>query len=294
MFSEGGVSSAVRSLLRCLALGSVSAFVGAAAQPEARADFSLGSLGLSANSLISPDVVKSLVGLTGFGLQHRPYEPATPLGVAVGIDFSLEVTLFKIPDSLFTSLSALGAPATSPIPALPIAKLHLHKGMGDFVDIGGSIFYLPGNWIVGADAKFVFLQGEEGPTYAFRFCYTYVDMNISGSEGSFNLTTTTYSPQLVVSRQMDFADPYMGVALEYARGGGSGTITVPANLIGPIPAGVTIPPIPYDSPTETAFGAYAFGGVSLRVPRTGVRVTIEGSYNTAGESTMGTKVGFTF
>jgi hypothetical protein len=274
-----------RSLAISALLLGVSAF-----SRQAGADIGLGALGIDPNSLISPDVIKSLVSFIGFGVQHRPYEPATPLGVSVGLDFSLEVTLFKVPDSLFSSLSAIGAPASSPLPSLPIPKIHLHKGFGDYVDIGGSILYLPSNWIVGGDVKIVLVQGEEGPTYAARLCYTYTDLSFNG----ISLTTHTISPQLLVSRQMEFADPYLGVALEYVTGSVNATLTIPSDIQGQIPAGITVPPYTYNSPVVTNYGAYAFGGVSLKIPRSGLRITIEGSYNTAGESTMGTKAGFTF
>jgi len=259
--------------------------------PEARADIGLGALGIDPNSILSPDVIKSLISFIGFGTQHRPYEPATPLGVAVGVDVSLEVTMFKVPDSLFSSLSAVGAPASSPLPSLPIPKLHLHKGFGDYVDIGGSIFYLDSNWIVGGDVKVVLLQGEEGPTVAARLCYTYTDLGSNGLE----VSTHTYSPQILVSRQLEFADPYLGVGFEYVTGTVSGTLTAQSlGLGGLLPAGTTGPSFPYNPPGQSDYGAYAFGGVSLRIPHSGLRITLEGSYNTAGESTMGTKVGFTF
>lgn len=270
--------------------GGLSGLFLAVALPDARADIGLGGLGLDPNSLISPDVIKALVSFVGFGTQHRPYEPATPLGLVVGLDFSLEVTLFKVPDSLFTSLSAVGLPASSPVPSLPIPKIHLHKGFGDYVDLGGSLLYLPSNWIVGTDVKIVLVQGEEGPTYAFRVCYTYTSLSFDG----ISLNSHTLSPQLLVSRQMDFADPYMGVAFEYVTGSVGATLTVPQGLVGSIPPGLTVPPYVYQSPIVSDYGAYAFGGVSLKVPRSGLRITVEGSYNTAGESTMGTKFGFTF
>jgi hypothetical protein len=37
-----------------------------------------------------------------------------------------------------------------------------------------------------------------------------------------------------------------------------------------------------------------FGGVSLRIPHSGLRMTIEGAYDLAGVHTMGLKLGFTF
>jgi len=247
-------------------------------------------IGLDPNSLVSDDIVNAVVGLIGIGFQHRPYEPATPLGLMVGMDLSVEATLVKIPDSFFATLAANGAgSASAPIPSLPMARLHLHKGFGEFVDLGGSALVILGNKILGGDAKVVFLQGEEGPTYAFRFCYTYVDLSFSG----VNVSTKTYAPQLLMSRQMDFADPFLGVGLEYSTGAldGSRTPDAPAGVV--LPPGVTMPTVTIHK-TGIAYGGQVFGGVSLRIPRSGLRMTIEGSYNTAGTSTLGLKSGFTF
>src|SRR4051794_7407887 len=75
---------------------------------------------LDPDSLVSSDVVNAIVNLVGVGFQHRPYDPATPLGVAVGVDFSVEATLVKVPDSFFSSLASSGFPlGASPIPSLP-------------------------------------------------------------------------------------------------------------------------------------------------------------------------------
>lgn len=275
------------------------AFAAGAASERAHA-LGLDSLGFDPNSLVSDDVVKSLTNFMAFGAQHRPYEPATPLGVSVGLDVSLEVTLFKVPSSFFESLASVGLPMGTEIPSLPIGKLHLHKGFGDTVDLGGSILYYKDYKLIGGDIKFVIIQGEEGPTWALRFCYTYTDVKFSGGDSGadINLSTKTFSPQLLVSRQMEFADPYLGLGLEYGSGAVDATVTVPADILAQLPAGV---PIPADSvppqslhKTASAYGAYLFGGVSLRVPRSGLRFTIEGSYNTAGTSTLGLKTGFTF
>ena len=278
----------LRSFFACGALG-VAVAAGGAREAHA-AGFSFGGFSFDPNSLVSDDVIKQVVTTFGFGGQHRPYEPATPLGIAVGLDFSLEVTLFKVPDSFFDALAAAGLPFPgSALPALPVAKLHLHKGFGDWVDIGGSAFYLTGYKIFGGDVKIALNQAEEGPSYAFRFCYTYLDIVTNG----INISTKTLAPQLLASRRMDFADPYLGVAFEYTTGAVDATVTVPTDLTGPVPAGLTIPPVSLHKESN-AYGGYLFGGVSLRIPRSGLRITVEGAYDTAGVSTMGTKVGFTF
>ena len=231
-----------------------------------------------------------MVGLIRFGLQHRPYEPATPLGLSVGLDISFEVTLFQIPSSLFSDIAA-GDTSAAPISALPMAKLHLHKGVSAFMDVGGSFFYFDNSGgIVGGDVKVMILHGEEGPTISLRACYTYTDFNYDGIE----VKTYTFSPQILASRQMDFADPYLGMGLEMANGG---VVVSAGGRLGAHRLRDTRGADPQHA-GRVADGRRLrrlyFGGVSMRIPNAGVRLTLEGSYNSAGESTMGTKVGFTF
>jgi hypothetical protein len=265
----------------------------AGASPSAHAvSVSPADLGIDPASFVSPAVVKGLVSLIGFGMQHRPYEPATPLGVSVGLDLSLEVTLFKIPDSFFEGLSDFGMPSSSPLPALPAAKLHLHKGFGERLDLGVSALYYLSNMLIGGDVKIAVVQGEEGPTYSARLCYSYSKLSFNG----ISLSSQTLSPQLLMSRKMEFADPYLGAAVAIARG--SVTATLTAETLGVdtsgLPPGVDVTIPPQEFPAALAYTGYLFGGVSLKIPHSGLRMTLEGSYDVTGVSTMGMKLGFTF
>jgi hypothetical protein len=161
--------------------------------------------------------------------------------------------------------------------------------MADVVDVGGSVFWLTGNKVLGADAKVMVLQAEEGPSMALRFCYTYTDLTLE----SVNVSTKTFAPQLLISRRMEFADPYLGLGLMYVRGtidaGVSQTAKDLAAANGvPLPEGAAV------HTTGNAYGGLAFGGISLRVPRSGLRLTIEMAYSTSGTTSLGTKVGFNF
>lgn len=257
-----------------------------ASSPARAITLDFAALGVDPDTLIDSSVRTSLTKTIGFGTQHRPYEPATPLGVAVGLDLSVEVTLFKIPDALFESLSTFGLPSSSPLPALPVAKLHLHKGFGERFDLGGSFFYLQSNWLVGGDAKITLVQGEEGPSWAFRFCYSYASVAFS----PILLSTHAFSPQILVSRKMEFADPYLGIALAYGRG--TISLELPADAASQLPPTVEV--TPYEFSVAQAYSGYAFGGVSLRIPHSGLRMTVEGAYDIGGIHTLGTKIGFTF
>jgi hypothetical protein len=265
-----------------------------AASP-ARAAAGLGIPELDVGSLISQSVVDSLVVLAGFGFQHRPYEPATPLLLSspVGFDLSFEATLVKVPDGFFESLAEIGMPmAANELPSLPSLKFHAHKGFAETLDIGGSAIWYLNNKVLGADAKVLVLQAEEGPSIAMRLCYTYATL------GSNNVTVTThtFSPQILLSRPIEFADPYLGIAYEYTYGRVTADMTAEAKAqaeAAGIPAEL-VPDIGTLEKFSRAMGGMAFGGISLRVPRSGLRTTLEMSYNTAGVSSMGMKLGFSF
>ena len=178
--------------------------------------------------------------------------------------------------------------AASGLPSLPLPRLHIHKGLGENFDLGLSGFWLTGNYLIGGDLKFVLIEGEEGLTWAFRFCYAYNKVTVE----SINAVTKTYAPQILVSRKMEFADPYLGLGVAYAMGSVEADFT--EQIAAEIPAGFPVPDIGKFEKTARAYGGQLFGGVSLKVPNSGLRLTIEMSYNTVGTSTLGVKAGFTF
>ncbi|MGK5085807.1 hypothetical protein WDW37_21165, partial [Bdellovibrionota bacterium FG-1] len=104
--------------------------------------------------------------------------------------------------------------------------------------------------------------------------------------------TKTFSPQLLVSRQMEFADPYLGIAYSYATGVADADIVGIINSVTGV--GTETIPLPSLHKTGSAQGAMAFGGISLKLPRSGARMTLEFSYSTAGTNTLGTKIGMAF
>jgi hypothetical protein len=232
------------------------------------------------NSLVSQAVVNAIVKLVGLGIDHRPMMPATALGTQFGVELGLEVTLVKVPGDFFSTLQANGFPAgSSPLPSLPVAKLHLHKGIGSRLDVGGAFFYLSSAKVFSADAKFVVFQPEEGPSVAVRGSYNYTDFSFSGA----NVSTKTFTPEVLISREMEFADPYLGLGASYTLGTMDATLPLPA----PLPAQKV-------SAGGNAYGALLFGGVVFRIPNTGLRLTVEGAYSTADLSYLGVKIGFGF
>ena len=229
-------------------------------------------------NLMNQATVDTFIRTVGIYADQRPYQPATPLGLLFGFDAALEVTLMKIPDD-FAAAVQTASGSNIALPVLPLPRLQVHKGLGDHMDVGLSYIGYQGYVIYGGDVKFVLWNDEETPTWAMRLCYSHSNVGF--------LTTTTWTPQLLISRKLDFADPYIGVGYEMVNGTLTAT-TDPVQVAVLQALGV---------PSSLSGGGQAFMaflGVGLRIPRVGLKLTIEGSYSPIGADTLGTTLGFSF
>ena len=245
------------------------------------------------SSLIPDEIINVLVKSIGLGLDHRPYEPATPLGTFVGLDISAEVTLAQLPKDFAEVMDSAGGAGGGALPFgfIPSPKLHLHKGFTNRLDLGVSGLYYPGFLLLGGDAKLAVYMPEEGPTWAIRLGYSYTSLGI--------ITTHTWSPQILLSKKLHFTDPYIGVGYQYTYG------TLELDLTEALQGQV-----PEDAPPEIAeelenydfvlskdgsgSAFIGFLGLGIKLGPSGVRVSVEASYSTARVNTIGTKVGFNF
>ena len=237
------------------------------------------SLYSNPSALISPALANSLVKMVGTLSDEKSYEPASALGTSAGVDISIEATLFKVSKDFLDALSSAGVNTGAAIPFVPIAKLHIHKGLSDRVDIGVSGIFFEGYSIWGSEIKIVTYQPEEGPVWAIRMSYSRGNLGF--------VSTTTYTPAVLLSQPLDYMEPYVGLAYEIIQG--DINITVPAQQI----AGQTIV-IPALTASGSASAAIAFMGLGFRIPHSGLKLTIEGSYNTGGADALGIKFGFNF
>lgn len=239
-----------------------------------------GLLSTLSNASALSSFANPLVLTVGLALDHRPYQSATPLGTSIGLDVGVELTLVQVPTSFNTAIT--GSAGGTSIPILPSPQLHLHKGIGDRVDIGATWISFEGNGATGFDLKICVAKPEEGPTWAIRFNYTIASAELD----PVTINTNTFTPQILVGKQMEFADPYLGVGYQYAWG--TLNITLPTGLPSPAPQSIT------STNNGTGGGFQAFTGVALKIPNTGIKLTLEGSYSSVGANTLGTKFGFEF
>lgn len=233
------------------------------------------------NALLSSSIVNAIVKSIGLATDHRAYEPATNLGTQIGFDMSIEATLAKLPADFAAALEEAGSSGTE-IPFLPVPRINLHKGMGNFADVGLSAIWYAGYRIIGYELKVPILKPEEGVNWALRLSYTTCYLKVA-SDMTLELSTKTFTPQLLVSRPLEWAEPYLGVGYQYAIG----TLSLTVDLPDPLSDQVS-------SATGRGGGLQAFTGVGMKIPHLGFKLTLEGSYSMAGASTLGTKFGFSF
>lgn len=231
-------------------------------------------------TLLGFDIVSPIVKSIGLTTAHRAYEPATSLGTFVGLDMGVEVTLAKLPEDFATALTQAGSPGASNIPFLPVPRINLHKGLGPKAELGLSGILYRSYRIIGLEAKFVIAQPEEGPTWAFRMNYTSCILTVPDTV-TLELSTKTFEPEIVVSRRLDWAEPYIGIGYMAAIG----TLKITVDLPDPLPDQES-------SATGRGGGFLAFTGVGLRAPALGLKLTLEGSYSTEDAHTLGVKFGF--
>jgi hypothetical protein len=260
----------------------------------------------AAEAQLDPELGSALVMAVGVGMDHHPLEPATPLGIFPGLELGVSVVASKPPSSLGTALSntfsnLTGSSSNSSFSSItdlviPSLRFDLHKGIGNWVDLGvsllpkmGSIPILGSSYFYGADLKICVFKPQEGPTIAVRVSYNVNSFQYQG----ISLTTTTWTPSLLISRKMGFADPYLGASLQYA----TGTMSLTIDSSSLLPAySALIPGVSQLTVSQSgrAIAGNLFGGVSLKIPVVGLRLTLEGAYNTGGMAYLGTKVGLSF
>ncbi len=229
------------------------------------------------NALIGSEISSAVIKAVGFTFDHKPYEPATPLGTKIGLDLGLELSLIQLPSDLGPALEKAGPLAGSVTlpPFIPLPRFHLHKGLGPFVDLGLSAIWFQGMRLYGGDIKTVLYNPEEGGiTSAMRFCYSLSNIGFASSK--------TISTQLLFSRAVGFGDPYFGVGYQVAVG----SIEFPLDL------GNGISTTLKGSDRATAYTA--FMGLQLKAAVLGLQITLEGSYSSVGMDTLGTKIGLGF
>jgi hypothetical protein len=252
-------------------------FVLAAAGFSGRANADLSQMP-SLNDLVTPSLQREAIRMVGVLAAHRPYQPATPLGMTLGLEATIETSLVQVPQSFFDELAASGVAGSFDLRTLPVAKLHLHKGILSNLDLGASYFGFQDVRLYGADLKWTLIQPEEGPTWALRLCYSQSSIRY--------FSTKSWSPQLLVSRRLHFADAYLGAEYTAITGRIRGTETADT-IGGPVTTSLDLSGI-------RARSGSAFLGLGLRLPALGIKASIEGAYSFVKAHSLGASLGISW
>lgn len=230
------------------------------------------------SNLVPKAVIDSLIKTTGVYASHRAYQGATSIYNYNSLDVYVEATLMKVGSALPDALAANGLNTSSVTntPGVPTAKIHIRKAFNQYFDLGVSGINYRGQSIYGGDAKIVLYDPEEGPSFGLRLGYTYMDVPVLYTKSH------VFNPELVVSRKLYFAEPYLGAGYRYI----TGKISIPINILGTIKN--------YNA-SGTASDQYVFTGIFFRIfgPQ-GLRLGIEGTFDFGGFSSLGMVFGFGF
>ncbi len=232
-------------------------------------------------SFIPQNVADESIKLFSAYTAHRPLSGATSIARVNGFDLGVEASLVKLGDGLFQVLEAanLLQSGANRIPAAPFARLHLRKGLSEKVDFALSGLGYKTNLLIGGDLKITLHDSGEGPAVGMRLLYTYARVPIA-----YIKNISSYGFELVTSRPLSFAEPYIGVGGRISNG----TLEVPYNPIPPLSGGTI-----RVSGKATSF--YTFTGVYFRIlGAQGLRLGMEGAYEKSGFHTLSTFFGLGF
>jgi len=177
----------------------------AASLPAAAGDLpNIGSLAQEQFRLLSEDL--------GAALSYKGVTPATSLG-PWGFDVGLELSATDVKNSDIFNLAGGGS-----TDSLFVPKLHIYKGLGAGFDLGGFVAAAPDvdATLWGMDLRYAIVQDSlTTPAVAMR---------ISGTRTSDigSLRITTYGADVMVSKRLTLATPYVGAGIVRIESDASG------------------------------------------------------------------------
>ncbi len=250
-------------------------------------------------------VIDTLIYPVGIGMRHRAYEPAHITDVPWGWSAGIAVTAWRpigVGDAIqaVASITSTSASGEAPvIPVIPSATLHVRKSITPHFELGASLLPIPAavpyvsGYLAGADATWMLYEPApdiELPYVALRGVYSQNKLSIDyKGQALVTILSVTTGVELLASKPLLGAEPYVGLAFMLARGSLLAQIAVPAS---PAPAPV-IAPISLMQ-TGMARSLTLFAGIKLRTPSLlGLKLalTLEGAYDPAGAHTIGLKLG---
>jgi hypothetical protein len=145
--------------------------------------------------------VNSIMDTISLGADHRAYQSASALGIALGFDVGISVTVIPLPKEFQDGLDSIGVNSFSMI---PLPRLSAHKGLPFGVNVGLS--YVGGvldAQIIGADIQYAVINNIALPSVSVRGSFTSAQLGF--------ISSTTYGLDVMASKNLLVADPYVGL-----------------------------------------------------------------------------------
>ncbi|MGE0614663.1 MAG: hypothetical protein AB7P04_03405 [Bacteriovoracia bacterium] len=226
----------------------------------AHADFTYDPAQLSA---LTTSLKDAMLKTAGYQTEHRSYRSATPLGVALGLDVGVDVTLVSFSDDFRSALTTVGNSGSNSS-SLPLPRLNIHKGLPAGIDLGFSWIAYGGYSLIGFDLQWAFVRSPM-LSLAARTSYTKAKLSY--------INSNTLSFDVLGSLPIGIIDPYLGFGLQTARGSlNFDTGTLPISGDGSYAAG------------------HLFFGLPIKLFI--LKLTAEYNMNFSGYSTYGAKLSF--
>lgn len=216
--------------------------------------------------------IKSIITLTAIGADHHPYAPAGSMGWKIGIDLSVEGTVFQLPSDISSAMESATGQSSFP-KQIFIPKLNIRKGFPGGLDLGLSYISYNNNKykVFGGDLQWNFLRPKLLPTAALRVSTNYASL--------FFVQARTTDVDLVISKKLAFIfEPYLGGGVQWV----SGNLNAAFGGLTGLPT------------TVSASQSFTTGHMYLGLPIKFVlaKLTAEYDYSFSGLTTYGLKFGF--
>jgi hypothetical protein len=158
---------------------------------------------------LSPGDFKTFVKELGLAVAYDPVAPAEPRGIT-GFDIGASVTLVHVDDTVWDQVVSDGAAPSS----LPVARLHVQKGLPFGLDVGVSFIEVPGSnaSVVGGEVRKAILSGS-AVTPAVSIGTHYSRLN-----GVSDLDLWSWGIGAGISKGFAIFTPYAGVDEVWVHG----------------------------------------------------------------------------
>lgn len=217
----------------------------------------------TALSNLTNTAASDLLQVSAYGADHRPYASASPLGVALGLDIAVDVTVISVPDSFKSAMALIGStdiPSTIPLP-----RVNLRKGLPWGLDFGFTWIGYGVYSVLGFDLQKNWIKMPIA--LASRVSYGKQSLNF--------IHSSTFSLDAVASMSLAIFDPYLGLGGQF----GSGDLRFNS---GTVPVSVA---------TSQSFSSLRFfAGIPVNLAV--MKLTIEYATTFSGVATYGAKAAF--